>query len=291
MLEDRSYMRRPRFNSYRSATVLLVIMNVVAFIVQLCISSFSHFPINHYFALSLAGLRHGYIWQLLTFQLMHAGWFHLIFNCLVIYMMGREVEEALGRRSFYTLYFCSGVIGGALQVLAGLVNPARFGGGVMGASAGGFGLIAAFAMLYPERPLTILISFIIPVTMRAKFLLLFAAVFAGIGILFLSDGVAHVAHLGGILAGMGFIRYAIHWNWPSLRRNSRQTPRRLVKVHSQKSGGWTQTKADIEDLPPEEFLSREVDPILDKITAQGIQSLTERERKILEAARKKMAKR
>ena len=291
MLEDRSYMRRQRFDSYRSATLLLVIMNVVAFIVQLCISSFSHFPVSHYLYLSLAGLRHGYIWQLVTFQLLHAGWLHLIFNCLVIFMMGREVEEALGRRSFFTLYFCSGIIGGAVQILAGLVNPARFGGAVVGASAGGFGLIAAFAMLYPERPLTILISFIIPVTMRAKFLLLFAAIFAVIGIVFLSDNVAHAAHLGGILAGIVFIRYAIHWNWPSLRRTNRQTTRRLVKVHSQKSNVWAQTKPDIEDLPPEEFLSREVDPILDKITAHGIQSLTERERRILEAARKKMAKR
>jgi len=266
-------------------------MNVVAFIVQLCISSFSHFPVSHYLYLSLDGLRHGYIWQLVTFQLLHAGWLHLIFNCLVIFMMGREVEEALGRRSFFTLYFCSGIIGGAVQILAGLVNPARFGGAVVGASAGGFGLIAAFAMLYPERPLTILISFIIPVTMRAKFLLLFAAIFAVIGIVFLSDNVAHAAHLGGILAGIVFVRYAIHWNWPSLRRTNRQTTRRLVKVHSQKSNVWAQTKPDIEDLPPEEFLSREVDPILDKITAHGIQSLTERERRILEAARKKMAKR
>jgi hypothetical protein len=63
-----------------------------------------------------------------------------------------------------------------------------------------------------------------------------------------------------------------------------------VKVHSQKPG-WGQDKMTIEeDLPPDEFLSKEVDPILDKISAQGIQSLTERERKILETARAKMGK-
>src|SRR5437879_6255037 len=66
----------------------------------------------------------------------------------------------------------------------------------------------------------------------------------------------------------------------------------LVKVPSQKSAFWGRTKnATSEDLPPEEFLSKEVDPILEKISAHGIQSLTDRERRILEAAREKMAKR
>jgi hypothetical protein len=68
--------------------------------------------------------------------------------------------------------------------------------------------------------------------------------------------------------------------------------RRLVNVPSQKSALWGRTKDVIEEeLPPEEFLSKEVDPILDKISAQGIQSLTERERKILEKARAKITKR
>jgi hypothetical protein len=65
----------------------------------------------------------------------------------------------------------------------------------------------------------------------------------------------------------------------------------LVNVHAQSSGAWGTKQAVPEDLPPDEFLSKEVDPILDKITAQGIQSLTERERRVLEAARAKMAKR
>jgi len=66
----------------------------------------------------------------------------------------------------------------------------------------------------------------------------------------------------------------------------------LVKVPSQASGRWGQKKSGTaEDLPPEEFLSKEVDPILDKISAHGIQSLTDRERRILQAAREKIVKR
>jgi hypothetical protein len=97
-----------------------------------------------------------------------------------------------------------------------------------------------------------------------------------------------------MLTGIVFIRYAIHWNfrWPSLRRRRGEPPRRLVKVSSTTSARWGRAKSTAEtELPAAEFLSREVDPILDKISAHGIQSLTERERRILEAARERMGKR
>ena len=278
-------------------TLLLVIANIAAFILQSLIASATpKILVNS--ALSVAGLSHGYVWQLLTFQFMHSGWIHLLLNCLAIYMFGREVEEALGRKGFLTLYFSSGVIGGLLQVaysrlLAWLMNqPAFLTTPVVGASAGAFGLIAAFAMLYPERPLMLLLFFIIPVNMRAKFLLLFEGIVALVGLASVGSNVAHAAHVGGMLTGIIFIRYAIHWQWPQFHRTKRRPLQRLVKVPFEKSARWGGARsAEVEDLPPEEFLSREVDPILDKISAQGIQSLTERERRILEAAREKMAKR
>ena len=297
MLEDRTYMRRRSFTPRWSMTLLLVIANAAAFILQSLIASAApKILVNS--ALSVAGLSHGYVWQLLTFQFMHSGWIHLLLNCLAIYMFGREVEEALGRKGFLTLYFSSGVIGGLLQVaysrlLAWLMNqPAFLTTPVVGASAGAFGLIAAFAMLYPQRPLMLLLFFIIPVNMRAKFLLLFEGIVALVGLASVGSKVAHAAHLGGMLTGIIFIRYAIHWQWPQFHRTKRRPLQRLVKVPFEKSARWGGARsAEVEDLPPEEFLSREVDPILDKISAQGIQSLTERERRILEAAREKMAKR
>src|SRR5215208_2656984 len=121
MLEDRSYMRRSPFDRYRSATVMLVIVNVVAFILQLILGSVYGRRIDHYFALSVDGLRAGYIWQLLTFQFMHGGWIHLLLNCLAIFMMGRDVEDAVGRKRFLTLYFSSGIIGGLVQIALGLI--------------------------------------------------------------------------------------------------------------------------------------------------------------------------
>jgi rhomboid family protein len=294
MLEDRHYMRQPSFRSRRSATVILLIINVVAFVIQSIRYGYPPvLPLGDYFALSADGLRHGYVWQLLTFQFMHGGLIHLLLNCWAIYIFGREVEEALGQKSFLALYFSSGIIGGLFQALAGVLLGGNFAGPVVGASAGAFGLVAAFAVLYPERPLTLLLFFIIPVTLRAKFLLLFSALIALFGIAFPAGNIAHAAHLGGMLIGIVFVRYVIywHWRWPRFARDSGRPPRRLVNVHAQKSGLWGTKPAVPEDLPPEEFLSKEVDPILDKISAQGIQSLTERERRVLEAARAKMAKR
>jgi membrane associated rhomboid family serine protease len=277
-----------------SATVVLLMVNVVAFIAQMVLEQFSRFPTDAWFALSVNGLRHGFVWQLLTYQFMHGGWLHLLLNCWMIYVFGREVEETLGRSRFLTLYFSSGVIGGLFQALAGVLLGGAFALPVVGASAGASGLLAAFATLYPERPLMLLLFFVIPLRMRAKFLLLFGGLVTLFGIIRPTGNIAHAAHLGGMLTGIFFVRYAINWRWrwPRLTRPRIQPLRPLVKTPHRAAAAWGQGNARVEeDLPPDEFLSKAVDPILDKISAQGIQSLTERERRILETAREKMVKR
>jgi membrane associated rhomboid family serine protease len=297
MLEDRPYMRRSPFETRRSATLMLVIANIFAFVVQ---CAYYGYPMRRmggsdYLALSLGGLQHGYVWQLLTFQFMHAGFLHIFFNCWVIYVFGRAVEEALGRWPFLLLYFGSGIMGGLIQMLAGILLGGQFAGPVVGASAGGFGLTAAFAMLYPHQPLGIPLFFVNTIEIKARFLLLISVILAVIGIVWPTDNVAHAAHLGGILGGVLFVRCALQWNfhWPRFRRQTPPQRRRpLVRVSAGSSALWDRSKqAPAEELPPEEFLSKEVDPILDKISAHGIHSLTDRERRILEAARQKMGKR
>jgi membrane associated rhomboid family serine protease len=281
---------------------VLLVVNVVAFIIQNVLYRFSTFPVDGWFALSVGGLRDGFVWQLLTYQFMHGGWLHLLLNCWAIYVFGREVEHTLGRNSFLALYFSSGVIGGLFQSLAGVLLDGAFAAPVVGASAGAFGLVAAFATLYPEQPLMMLVYFIVPVRMRAKFLLLISALVALVGIAFpgllawlgLGGNIAHAAHLGGMTTGIVFVRYAIHWHWhwPRFQRPRSQPLRPLVRVPRRAAAVWGQKQGGVdEDLPPDEFLSKAVDPILDKISAQGIQSLTERERKILETAREKMVRR
>jgi membrane associated rhomboid family serine protease len=293
MLEDRDYMRQPAYHEPRvSFTIALLIINAAVFVVQLLAShSAPSAEIEyHYFALSLAGLKHGFIWQLLTFQFMHAGWMHFIFNSLAIYFFGRPVETALGRRHFLTLYLASGVIGGLVQMLFAFWLPS-FDGPVVGASAGAAGLVAAFAILHWQERFSLLIYFI-PVSMTGKTLLAVSLALVFLGILTPNSGIANAAHLGGLLTGGFYVRLFIQGLWPGWKFPARRSaPREYAAKRAGKSALWRSGADKPDDESTDDFLKTEVDPILEKISAHGIHSLTAREREILEKARKKMASR
>ncbi|HWD93063.1 MAG TPA: rhomboid family intramembrane serine protease [Verrucomicrobiae bacterium] len=294
-LADRHYMRQPSGGWRWSATLVLIVLLIVAFFVQYGV--FSPRFRDEYLTLSLEGIKRGFVWQLLTFQFLHASLLHIALNCWTLYLFGREVESALGKSRFVILYFSSGVIGGLFQVLFALLWPNYFSGGVVGASAGIFGIVATFATLFPHELLSL---FLIPIRFKARTLLIVSFALAVLGLLFpatMGGNVAHAAHLGGMLTGIAWVKLGWHHDYLQLpwerlfnRQKSRSRKSELIRAASIKIPGFKRAE-DSEDLPSEEFISREVDPILDKISQQGIQSLTERERKILESARNKMAKR
>ena len=293
MLEDREYMRPPAYQGPRiSFTVVLLIVNAAVFIAQMLVAQMflrGEQVEQYYFALSLAGLKSGYVWQLLTFQFMHAGWLHLIFNSVAIFFFGRPVETALGSGRFLAVYFSSGIIGGVVQMLLALMFPA-FDASVVGASAGAYGLVAAFAVLHWTERFT-LIFYIIPVTMRGKTLLWGTIVLALIGLADRNSGVANAAHLGGILTGFFYVRQIVQGRWPQWEfPRRRQEPRELAAAGKGKYKFRGAAAAKDEPFSPKEFMENEVDPILEKISAQGLQSLTAREREILEIARRKITR-
>lgn len=307
MLDDRPYMRSSRFEAGLSATAILMIANAGIFVFQSILQFYFSSAFAAYwkfFALSTDGLTSGFVWQVITFQFMHApldagGVWHLLGNLLALYFFGHAVEESLGKNRYVKFYLTAGLIGGLLQMAFAFAIPKYFDApmGVVGASAGVLGLVAVFATMFPERVLTLLLFFVIPVSIRARTLLWVALGLSIFGILIPLGRMADAAHLGGILTGMAFVRWFVHGNgwpigWPRFRSSLRRR-RELVSAAVPKGPFWTKSRKAVQedDLPPAEFISREVDPILDKISAHGIQSLTERERKILEAARAKMAKR
>jgi len=203
MLDDRDYMRQPAYHGPRlSLTVLLIIGNAVIFGIEWIALFDPHngLFIQDYLALSLEGLRHGFVWQFLTFQFLHAGLWHLVFNCLAIFFFGRPVELVLGRARFLALYLAAGIIGGVVQMLFALVPGLHFDGPVVGASAGASGLVAAFAVLNWQERFTLLIYFI-PVNMRGRTLFWVSLALAVVGILTPDSSIANAAHLGGILTG------------------------------------------------------------------------------------------
>jgi membrane associated rhomboid family serine protease len=297
MLDDRSYMRGSSFDHQRSATLIILAINIGIFVFEGILNFYaqgSYQRFFRFFALSTDGLGSGYVWQLFSYQFMHANFFHLLVNGIIIFFFGRALEETLGRREFLKVYLGCGVAGGLLQVLFAVMLPGHFGGVVVGASAAGLGLVAAFARMFPERQITLLIFFVIPVSFRAKFLLWGFLALSIFGIIVPADNVAHAAHLGGLAAGVAYVHFVVRGGWSiSFRPSGSRPDREMVSTGSPRRPFWQRPKnveQDI-DLPPGEFISKEVDPILDKISAHGIHSLTERERKILEAARAKMAKR
>jgi len=285
MLEDRDYMRAPDYGQsrWRTATAFILILNAVIFLIEKIAPRL--IP-SDYLGLSWAGLRHGYVWQLLTFQFMHANLLHIILNSLGVFSFGFAVEQILGTKRFLWLYLLSGGVGGLVHVLGGLVWPSHFGvlsdmvGNhfyvpMVGASAGLFGLIAAFALMFPERDLTVFLFFVLPVTVSAKVLLGVSLGISILGVAIDTSNVAHGAHAGGILGGWLMLRLFARQSRRALYQSEREAeppPRKVVKSGT-------------------DFVSKEVDPILEKISQQGIQSLTASERKILDEARKKMEKR
>lgn len=288
MLEDRSYMREGSFDSRRSVTLIVLLSLVAIFIIHYVIYQYTalrySFPFEEHFALSHKGIRRGWLWQLFTFQFLHDGpapW-HLLGNGITLWFFGRAVEETLGPKGFLKVFFLSGFVGALVQLLVTLIMPSP--AYVLGASAGVLGLLATYAIMFPERDVYV---WFIPV--KVKYLLWFCMALAIWGVIVPYGRMAHAAHLGGILAGFAYLRWGSLVERLFIRRRARPRPRELMKVHLPKTGPWQ--KGEPEDVPPGEFISREVDPILDKISAHGIQSLTPRERKILEAARAKMERR
>src|SRR5436190_4610983 len=290
MLDDRSYMRENPHRSVWPAYAILMAVITGCFVVQEVVKFYLRWPVFEHFALSTEGLRHFKVWQLITFQFLHGGLLHLFGNLLCIWFFGRVVESHLGTRQFLKLYFFCGTAGGVLQALLGFVAPNYFGYATVGASAGALGLLAAFALIEPYAE--ILLFFFIRV--RAKYLLWFELGIAAFFTLVPTDrGIAHAAHLGGILAAIAYMRWDLprpnlNWNLWQGRRRKRQLVQAAAQVARARGSKREQGPTE---LPPEEFISKEVDPILDKISAHGIHSLTPRERQILEAARSKIVKR
>lgn len=250
----------------------IIIINIAVFILQLLTADTQGYGswMTGLFGLSRAGLANGYIWQIFTYAFLHAGLFHILANMLLIYFAGMRVEAMLGPKNFLFIYFMGAALGGAGQLLMSS-NP------LVGASAAGFAILLVLTTMHPEMEITLLLFFILPIRLKAKFL--------GYGSLLISllfvlvrpnDNIGHMAHLVGGITGWAYARYLGFGN-PTFFES--------WKSHRQEQAVREQNKS------PEEYISEEIDPILDKISKHGIHSLTRQERAILEKGREKIARR
>lgn len=247
---------------------------------------------NSYFALSPYSVGTGKVWTLLTYGFLHdpRNLLHILANVLAIYFLGRELIPLLGTRRFVGVYLATVVTGGLLW----LATNWQAQGLVFGASAAACGLLIIYAGFFPHRPITFLLFFILPVTLKPKhiaitLLLLDLAGFAFYEVLGAASpfGVAHSAHLGGMLAGWVYFRYvhdrAWRLTWPS--RRAKTNPRTAAM-------DFPADESDDGDLPPStRDLRAEVDRILDKINSEGFGALTPEEKRLLDSAKDLLSRR
>ena len=142
-------------------------------------------------------------WQVATYSFLHGSMTHLFFNMLGLWMFGAELEQLWGPKRFIQFYAASVLTAALAQLLVASLTGAQY--PTVGASGGLFGLLLAFGMMFPNRTIIPLFP---PIPMKAK---VFVALYGGLELLFgvtgSIQGVAHFAHLGGMLGGFLMIRY------------------------------------------------------------------------------------
>ncbi len=189
------------WNTLPTVTKNIIFINVLVFIATLVnenvmVGNFAmFFPTSLYFRW----------WQPVTHMFMHGGVWHIFFNMYTLLIFGSVVERVLGSRRFLTFYFACGLGAAALHLavtwfrLTHGGSLALLGVPMLGASGAIYGVLIAYAMFYPESVLTLIFP---PISLKAKwFVLIFAGIELVTGIFGTLDGVAHFAHLGGMIVG------------------------------------------------------------------------------------------
>ncbi len=304
-----NYMQggRRRFSVFPPVIKSLIIINLVIFAVPFLFgdlrfggSSLMTF-IQDYLYLQPLGSDTFYPWQLITYQFFHGGLMHIFFNLFALWMFGAELETLWGSNKFTTFYLISGIGGGLLQ----LFSPELFGATpavTLGASGAIFGVLVAFGLTFPNRPI---FMFPIFIPIPAKW---FVLGYAGLNIISAMSGgsgmgsdVAYFAHIGGLIAGFLLLRfgdriglYRLIDKLTGSRSGSRQTYSKYQEnpYSNVYQARWEPPKAPKvqEERKPvssninvngEEITQSKIDSILDKISQTGYQNLTEKEKQIL----------
>ncbi len=264
---------------------LLIVVSVLAFIGQTLADMAAPGFVREWLCLSRLGIQQGRFWEFFSYLFIHGspagnpalhepagspllGVVHLFVNMLTLYFVGREVEDIAGPRHLLGMYFLGGLVGGVGQIFSSAIP-------VAGASAGVCAVLIAFATILPEFEVTLLVFFVIPIRLRAKYVgWMVAGGAAAMRIFHWMPDIGHMAHLGGCLVGWVYARQLGFGNpwWIQRRMMERR-----------------QREERLDRMSPDQYMTEEIDPVLDKIAREGIRSLTRQERRILERGRDKIS--
>jgi membrane associated rhomboid family serine protease len=241
-------------------TKLLVFANVAVFALEAILGPSFTGQISTIFGLSSTGLANGWWWQLVTHQFLHGNSVHLFVNMLMLWFVGRDMEDVLGQIAFLGLYIGGGIAGGLCQL------PFLAPGGVLiGASGSVCAVLLALTTMFPKVSVTALLFFVLPVRLKAG--LLGIVVVAGSILLWVSGlapSIGHAAHLGGFAFGI-FYAFAARLIFAGKRHTS---------INSI-SNDWNTEM----DLPP----ASTRDEAVEKLLRHGLESLSKAEVRLLES--------
>lgn len=272
-----------------SVVTKIVIITAVVFVLQLFTSGGNGqaSTVTQWMVLRGQELFGGQVWRLLSYAFVHStsNILHIVFNMYLLYIFGRVTSQLTGEREFVWFYCVSAIFAGICSVCFYRIlnaDPA-----ILGASGAVMAVFTLFAMHYPRQKM--LLFFVLPIEIR--WLLAGYVAFESFPVLrdlsrgqLLADGgVAHSAHLGGLLFGWLYFR----WNMRITAWWDRLTNRTKTVARVKKAG----LKVYNPESQPDPDLSDRVDEILAKISEHGEESLTARERRILRQASEQMKKR
>jgi len=271
---------RPRL--FRGAVRNIIIANVAVFLIMLIFQAQRFFSFN-FGLVPNAILTKGFIWQLVTYMFIHGGFGHLFWNMFVLWMFGMEIENQWGKREFYKFFFITGIGSGLITMLFSAHSQIP----VVGASGAIYGVLVAFAMLFPER--YIYFYFLIPI--KAKYFVMIMVVITFFSTMAPAvSNISHLTHLGGLAIGYLYLsRYkllaclrhpthSVNWHWPRLiiKNPFRNMHLNLHRKKRQKDSQQTNFSYETEAT-----MREELDRILDKINSAGYDRLTEQEKSTL----------
>jgi len=246
----RTYQHKIFSVGWSGAVKWLIIVNVIVYVFQMSVGE------NFFYLFSLVPYlvtRKLFLWQFVTYMFLHGGLFHIAMNLFVLWMFGKPIEAAWGTKEFLKYYIICGIGAGIFIFLTSVNSQIP----VVGASGAIYGLLVAFAMLYPDS--VIYLYFLFPI--KAKHFAILIGVIAFLsGISGTKTNIAHFGHLGGLIVGYLYLKFD------------------FIKRIFNSGRLFSSTSKEYKTSVTEE----RVNEILDKILLTGVESLTSEEKKLMD---------
>jgi len=268
----------------RSICDSLIIILIVSFVLQsIADLIFDHNFIYSYLSFNPPSIRSGYLWSLITYGFLHDGPLHLVMNLLGLHFISRNIEERIGSKKFKFFIAVCLTSGSLFWLLFNFGTNSH----LIGFSAVILGSLCFFCLDRPNQPITFLLFFVLPVTIKPKWLLVGVIGLEIYGLLNTElpglGGIAHSAHFGGICSGFIYFMFvakniSIPIRFTFLPRGS-QKPNKSTNSLTRKPNYKV-------NFGMSSSIKNETDRILDKINEKGFGSLTNVEKETLEKAKK-----